>query len=193
MSDEERAVGLPGADVGVELIKELTLSNIELAKSLRGLTVTIVGTASDQENPEGLAGLMEQISALGEAVSSLEERVIGFSLKGSIIEFVLDRLADIAQGNPEADPPIAARTVTWEDAANAKREYDAKLEEEAMRDAEAAAAEDAADAAAAAAEEEPAPPLKPPMIGNVPPAPKVAPMPGMTAPPPLPVAAPKPQ
>lgn len=210
---EEEAPGLPGKDIGVQLIKELTISNFELVRMLRSLIVTIGGAAPTEDYPEGVAGLLESNASLAESLTALDDRMVGISLKVTALDYVLDRLAEIAQGNPTAEPPIEPRTVTWHDAIDAKREYEAKLEEEELKNE--------ADVATAIAEEEAdrkkaegqgptlvidlPKPKKPPMISNLPKAPTMTPMPEppkaetpeAAVPkkadlPPLPVAAPKP-
>lgn len=181
------------ADLVFDLLKEQTSALVENTRELKTVNLNIVGQDGTGPDNEGavpglldrLADLEEAQASLQEAVDALDGRLIGLNLKLSCVEFVLDRLAEVAQGDAGATTPVPARALTWEDAVRAKRDYDRKVEEEMVAAAEAAEK----DAAAEEADAEPEPALaKPMMMSNkAPPSPSV-----LRALPPLPVAQPRP-
>ena len=157
------------ADLLIDLMKEWAGAVVENTKALKAVILQIAGQPGVGPDDEGavpglldrLADLEESNAALQEAVDALDGRVIGLNMKLSGVEFVLDRLGEIAQGQPEAAPPVPARPPTWEDAARAKADYDRKVEEEMVAAAEAAPEEEPEPAAS------PEPALaKPSMLSN---------------------------
>ena len=181
------------ADLLFELFKEHTGALVENTKALKTLILQVAGQdGTGPDNDGAIPGLLDRLEdleetneSLQEAVDALDGRLIGLNMKLSGVEFVMDRLVEVAQGNLESTPPAPPRTPTWEDAARAKRDYDKKVEEEMI------AAADAAEKAEAAEEaHEPAVPATasassvPLMLANTK---KVAP-PVMRSLPPLPVA-----
>jgi hypothetical protein len=184
------------ANLLFDLFKEQTGALVENTKALKAVILQIAGQPGVGPDEEGgVPGLLDRLvdleeanAALGEAVEALDGRMIGLNMKLSGVEFVLDRLAEIAEGKPEATPPVAPRVPTWEDAAHAKRDYDKKVEEEMLAAAETAEHEaepENGEAVPAAA----APPARPMMLSNA----KAPPKPVMRALPPPPVApAPRP-
>lgn len=180
------------------LMKEQTQSSLELTKALRALTMQIVGLPPDEKNPDGLIGLMDRLGALGEAVDELDTHIVGQNIMLARINFVFDRMVEIATGdeeqpelaeNAEPEPGKAykkPRIPIFRDLAAILIDYEKELEEEAKREAD----QEAKEAAEEEAESAPAAPAKPSMLSN---GPAAKPLPRLKALPPLPVTAPRPE
>jgi len=173
MAGEEQKDG--AARLVLDLFKEQTLAVGENTKALRALMGTFLGVPPDPEDPEdeGQSGLIAQIAALQDAVEDLDERIIGLNVKMSQLEYVLDKCADIYEGDADAQPPVAGREPTLNDAILAWTEYRKKLEQEAeeelKRAEEEAAKAEAEEKAAAAGGQTQDTAAKPPMVSNTPP------------------------
>ena len=197
MADDDKTEKKSGEQLSAELLfglmKEQTQSSLELTKAIRALTLQIVGVPPDEKHPDGLIGLMDRLGDLGEAVDELDSHIVGQNVMLARINFVFDRMVDIATGDEEkpelaegAEPEPGAtykkpRIPIFRDLAAILLEYEKELEDEAKREAEAEAKE-------AEAEQEPPKPAKPSMLSN---GPQTGPR--LKALPPLPVAAPLPQ
>lgn len=184
--DDQKGEGA-GAEILLELFKEQTLHLAENTKALRALKLQITGIPpSDDDDDEGVDGLMDRIGSLEESVSQLEVRMIGLNLHVSRASFIADHMLTIVTGDPTADPPVEPRAVTIQDVAEGLAEYEKKVqEEEAQAEEEEKAEREAEDKAAKEAEEKEkadAAPKKPPMLSSG--APKG---PGLKSLPPLPV------
>ena len=174
----------------LDLMKEQTGALAENTRAMRALIMQIAGAPPETPDGEPLPGLMERladlgetIDELGEAVEELDTRMTGMNLKLSGVEYVLDELSRIAEGDPAAVPPVPGRTPIWADAVAAKRRYDEKVESEMIAAAEhgGEAPEEPPEGQTPATGPEETP-SRPTMIAN-------APRPAL---PPLPVAPPRP-
>lgn len=190
---------LDAADLMFQLLKEQTQAALENTKALRALTLNIVGIPGDEKNPDGIDGLMDTLSDLGEAVEELDTHVVGQNVMLARINFVFDKMVDIATGDEE-QPELAEgaepepgkvykkpRIPIFRDLSAILLDYEKEMEEEAKREAEADQKEiEEAERASAP----PEPPAKPSMMTN---GPSAKPPPRLKALPPLPVSAPLPQ
>lgn len=196
--DEKKESAHESAAAGLllQLFKEQTQAAMENTKALRALTMQIVGLPPDEQNPDGLIGLMDRLGDLGEAMDELDTHMVGQNVMLARINFVFDRMVQIATGDEE-EPELAEnaepepgktykkpRTPIFRDLAAILIDYEKELEEEAKREAEQEAKE------AEAEQKADAPPAKPSMLSNGPPA---KPHPRLKALPPLPVSAPRPE
>ena len=172
------------AGIQEQVLKEHTLALMENTKAVRALQLQIAGVEPTQEEPDGETGLMDLLEHLQESVDALDSRMIGMNLKLSLAEFVLEKVGDVMGGDEKAEPPRAGREFTMRDLADAKVEFEKRLEEEALSQPDEEQ-DDAAPPAPAPAE-----PAKPTMIRNAtPPPPTFRKLPL----PPLPVTAPPPK
>ena len=198
--ENDKTAGQVSAELLFSLMKEQTQSSLELTKALRALTMQIVGLPPDEKNPDGLIGLMDRLGDLGEAVDELDTHLVGQNVMLARINFVFDRMVEIATGDAEAEELAegkepepgkvykSARIPIFRDLSAILLAYDKELEDEAAREAEAEAKEIAEVEAAHGAE--PAAPAKPSMLSN---GPSAKPHPRLKALPPLPVSAPLPE
>lgn len=163
------------AELLLQLFKENTLAVAENTKALRALVLQIVGIPPDEQNPEGLIGLMDRLGDIGEAIDNLDQHVVGQNVMLSRINYAFDHMVEVAAGDANATPPVEARAPSLKDLTEALLKFDKELEDEAAKESEP--------------EEPPKPPAKPPMLAN---APQDKTHPRMKALPPLPVSAPRP-
>lgn len=127
-SDQEKK--LDQAQLLIDVMRENTLALIECAKANRALASQIAPSMGSKHRPPGL---MDMLRDLEEAVYILDDRLTALAIKLSMVEYVLDRVADIAFPDPGTKSDVSPREPTWRDVALAKREYDKRLEEEAIR------------------------------------------------------------
>jgi len=193
MADEPQESKSPGApaghavaeSVGEQLLKELTSALLESTKATRALNVAILGRVNDEGQEEeglldALSDMQESMDGLAESVDAMDERITALNLKYSSIEYVLDQMAAISEGDLDASPVRMPRVPTWEDAVKAKREFDRITDEEAAKaeDAEKKALEEAASEAQGPLPGEA--PAKPSMLSNRPPLRKLPSLPVVT-------------
>lgn len=184
--DDQKGDG-GGAEILLELFKEQTLHLAENTKALKALKLQITGIPPrDDDDDEGVDGLMDRIGSLEECVAQLDARMIGLNLHVSRMSFIGDHLLMIVTGDPTADPPVEPRAVTIQDVAEGLAEYEKKIqEEEAQAEQEEKEEREAAEKAEKEAKEkakEQEGPKKAPMLSSG--APKG---PGFKVLPPLPV------
>lgn len=195
MAPETETKTPEAAELVLQLFKEQAQGTLELVKAVRALTMQIVGLPPDDKHPEGLIGLMDRLGDLGEAVDELDTHIVGQNVMLARINFVFDRMVDIATGDETAPEPPAEgtepepgmtykkpRIPIFRDLSAILLAYEKELEDEATREADAEAKEIAEEEAATA-------PAKPSMLSN---GPAAKPHPRMRALPPLPVSAPLP-
>ena len=198
MADEteaEKKEKVSNAELIFQLLKEQAQAAMENTKALRALTLQLVGVPPDETNKDGLIGLMDRLGDLGEAADELDTHLVGQNVMLARINFVFDRMVDIATGDDEK-PELAEgvepepgttykkpRVPIFRDLAAILLDYEKELEEEAKRESEAEEKE-------LAAEEAATPPAKPSMLSN---GPAAKAHPRLKALPPLPVAVPRPE
>lgn len=194
--EKEKQAKVEAAELMFQLLKEQTQAALENTKALRALTLQLVGLPPDKDHPEGLIGLMDRLGDLGEAVDDLDTHIVGQNVMLARINFVFDRMVDIATGDEEkpelpenAEPEPGKtykkpRTPAFRDLAAILLDYEKELEEEARREAEAEEKE----AQEEARETEP---QKPSMLTNG--GASAKPTHRLKALPPLPVTSPLPQ
>jgi hypothetical protein len=197
-TEKEKQAKVDAAELMFQLMKEHTQALMENTKALRGVVLQIIGVAPDDKNPGGLIGLMDRLGDLGEAVDELDTHIVGQNVMLARINFVFDRMVDIATGDEEK-PELTegqepepgkvykkARIPIFRDLSAILLDYDKELEEEAKRDSEAEQKEIEEEDRGGAP---PAPPAKPSMMTN---GTAAKPHPRLKALPPLPVSAPLP-
>lgn len=119
MADDKKSGEVEvGEAVGIGLLKDLTLATMENARVTRALVQHIGGVPGE----EGFAGLMENVMELSEATVELADRMTGLTLKVSMVDYVLDKMGEIKDREPN-----------WRDAIAAKQEFDKKIEEEIIQ------------------------------------------------------------
>lgn len=196
MAPETETKTPEAAELVLQLFKEQAQGTLELVKAVRALTMQIVGLPPDEKHPDGLIGLMDRLGDLGEAVDELDTHIVGQNVMLARINFVFDRMVDIATGD-ETAPELAEgtepepgktykkpRIPIFRDLSSILLAYEKELEDEATRESEAEAKEIAEEEAASA------PPAKPSMLSN---GPAAKPHPRLKALPPLPISSPLPQ
>jgi hypothetical protein len=102
-----------GADLFMELMKDQNLMLMQLRKSMDAL--------HDVNNE------------LTEAIWSLDQHVVGQNTFLARQNYVDDKMLEIYQGDPDANPPVPGREPTVADRVKAIQEYEKQLEEDAQK------------------------------------------------------------